>query len=183
MDLDAIVAKVAEHEPSTRTVRRRQRHAATALILRDLGDDGPGALFIERAARPGDRWSGHMALPGGFLDPVDDGPLEAAVRETREEVGVDLGRPVGRLDDTGGRVSDVVVSPFVFTVDTEPDLTLDAVEVADALWVPVAHLRSPRGAGEHWHGTSGPFPAIVYRGHPIWGLTYRVIRHFLRVVT
>lgn len=50
----------------------------------------PEALFIKRASRRGDRWTGHIALPGGRRDPedVDDGA--AAVRETMEEVGIDL---------------------------------------------------------------------------------------------
>ncbi|NNL85157.1 MAG: NUDIX domain-containing protein, partial [Myxococcales bacterium] len=47
-------------------------------------------LFIERARHPDDPWSGHMALPGGRLDPVDASLRAAAERETREEVGVEL---------------------------------------------------------------------------------------------
>ena len=50
----------------------------------------PEVLFIKRAGRPGDRWSGHTALPGGKRDPEDADDLTAAIRETREEVGLDL---------------------------------------------------------------------------------------------
>lgn len=51
----------------------------------------PEALFIKRAARKGDRWQGHVALPGGRRDPEDADDQATAVRETAEEVGIDLG--------------------------------------------------------------------------------------------
>jgi 8-oxo-dGTP pyrophosphatase MutT (NUDIX family) len=50
----------------------------------------PEVLFIKRAGRAGDRWSGHTALPGGKRDPQDADDLAAAIRETKEEVGLDL---------------------------------------------------------------------------------------------
>jgi 8-oxo-dGTP pyrophosphatase MutT (NUDIX family) len=49
-------------------------------------------LFIKRAGRVGDRWSGHTALPGGRRDPTDADDRAAAIRETKEEVGLDLTR-------------------------------------------------------------------------------------------
>ncbi|KAF9887657.1 hypothetical protein FE257_009750 [Aspergillus nanangensis] len=54
----------------------------------DNGD--PEVLFIKRASRVGDRWTGHVALPGGKRDPEDADDREAAIRETSEEVGLDL---------------------------------------------------------------------------------------------
>lgn len=50
----------------------------------------PEVLFIKRAGRAGDKWSGHTALPGGKRDPKDADDLAAAIRETKEEVGLDL---------------------------------------------------------------------------------------------
>ena len=61
----------------------------------------PEILFIKRAARKGDKWTGHIALPGGGREPADTDDQAAAVRETREEVGLDLSEdrciPVGNL--------------------------------------------------------------------------------------
>ena len=50
----------------------------------------PEVLFIRRASRQGDPWTGHIALPGGRRDPGDADDFSAAVRETWEEVGIDL---------------------------------------------------------------------------------------------
>ncbi|MBW3563039.1 MAG: CoA pyrophosphatase [Actinobacteria bacterium] len=180
--LDRIVARVASHEPDTSSPWMWQKQAATALVLLDRPDRGPEVLFIERASRDGDRWSGQMALPGGFVAPTDAGPMAAAIRESQEEVGIQLGDPIGRLDDEGGRVSDVIVSPFVFVLDREPELELDRSEVASAVWVPVPHLASRDARTFHWYRGMGPFPAIDYEGYTIWGLTHRVVTRFLRLV-
>ena len=50
----------------------------------------PEILFIKRANRVGDKWTGHVAFPGGRRDPEDDSDLAAAIRETQEEVGIAL---------------------------------------------------------------------------------------------
>ncbi len=47
-------------------------------------------MFIKRAAREGDRWTSHVALPGGKRDPEDEDDRATAVRETMEEIGLDL---------------------------------------------------------------------------------------------
>jgi 8-oxo-dGTP pyrophosphatase MutT (NUDIX family) len=74
--------------------------AAVTIILRE--EEGAAqALIIKRAERPGDHWSGHLALPGGRVDPIKDADLLAtAAREAYEEVGIDLlsgGSFIGRL--------------------------------------------------------------------------------------
>ena len=105
--LDEIRAGLHAHVPRELTGRRR---AAVAVALHDASD-GPEALFIERAERFGDPWSGQMAFPGGRVDPGDSGPRAAAERETLEEVGVDLSGAelLGRLGDidAGVRIKNI----------------------------------------------------------------------------
>lgn len=165
--------------------------ASVALVLRERAA-GPEVLLIERAEKEGDPWSGHMALPGGRVDPGES--VEAAARrETHEEVGLSLAdaETLGRLDDlTGrnaGRSSGLVISAFVFHHEGDAQLVHQESEVRDALWVPVWELADPaRHVHKSFHGTGGlQFPGIVV-GHPerqiVWGLTYRFFEVFYRVV-
>lgn len=114
----------------------------------------PEVLFIKRAGRAGDRWSGHVALPGGKRDPEDESDRAAAVRETREEVGLDLSATecleAGNLPErivatTFGRVPLMVLCPYIFlyTTKTTPPLKPSPDEVASVHWVPLRALLSP----------------------------------------
>lgn len=170
---------LASHRPRvTADHRAPDWQASTALILLDDGR-GPEILFIQRVERAGDRWSGHMALPGGKREPLDRSLAETAAREAREETGVRLDAPLGRLDDQGGRAHRGIVATYVFALDGRPDLRLARDEVADAVWIPVGALRDPDHAARHPVPGIGPFPAVRYEGYVIWGLTLRILDEFL----
>jgi 8-oxo-dGTP pyrophosphatase MutT (NUDIX family) len=158
-------------------------------VLRDVPGDVE-LLFIRRAEHPRDPWSGQMGLPGGRVDPGDASLLAAALRETREEIGLDLetvGRPLGRLSEVRthlplGSVPHSVV-PFAFAVDVEPVLRPNH-EVQEAIWVPLSFLadRANR-ASFTWvrKGLPLPMPCTTYRGRVIWGLTLRIVDELLEV--
>ncbi len=115
--------------------------------------------------------------------------MEAAIRETREEVGVDLesqGILIGQLDEvipSGG--PRIAVSPFVFAVPADVVVAPGPAEGASTVWVPLRHLADPASAAEHLQilpgGDSLRFPALAYDGHVIWGLTYRMLIQFLGI--
>ena len=77
--------------------------AAVAAVMR-IGLAGAEMLFIERSSKKGDPWSGQMAFPGGRTAALDEHSLATAVRETKEELDLDLAnlRPLGRLSDLEG---------------------------------------------------------------------------------
>lgn len=157
--------------------------AAVAAVVRD-GAEGAEVLLIHRAEDPADPWSGHMAFPGGRVDPTDDGTLDAAMREAREEVGLDLaaaGHLIGRLSDVAaigrGRPLSLVIEPFVFAVDDPGRLTPNA-EVADIVWVPLAWLaeRANRSSLEYEHGGGViRLPCYRFRQFVVWGLTFAMV--------
>jgi 8-oxo-dGTP pyrophosphatase MutT (NUDIX family) len=131
-----------------------------------------------------------MAFPGGHHDPTDPTLAATAERETLEEVGIDLaqhGRLVSRLDEVQaharGSALDMIVTPFLFALDEPLATNIDRTEVAAAVWIPLRVFREDR-----YHGTTAiargdfraEFPAFLYEGHTVWGMTYRMIRDFLR---
>lgn len=149
-------------------------------------------LLIHRSERHGDPWSGQMALPGGRRQPEDPDLLATSIRETREEVGLDLhryGRALAALDEIqavsrGARI-DLIISPFVHAIDSAPpDLKIDPAEVQSALWVPLRQLIDPVAQTTFHYDLGGrkfEFPAYAYRGYKIWGLTYRILSQFIEV--
>ncbi len=169
------------------------RRAAVALVLRE--DRGqPEVLLIHRADKDGDPWSGHMAFPGGRVDPDDQSLDHAARRETLEEVGVPLdgARTLGRIDDLQGRnagqPNSMVISAFVYQLTEPPgDLVLQESEVQHAFYFPLWELANPdRHVRRAFHQTGDwEFPGIMVGDsdrHVVWGLTYRFIEVFYAAV-
>jgi 8-oxo-dGTP pyrophosphatase MutT (NUDIX family) len=158
------------------------RRAAVAVILRE-GGAGLEILFIRRAEHPHDPWSGQMAFPGGRLEPGDADLVATAVRETGEELGLDLataGDCLGALDEVRAmarlRPMNLAIAPFVFRLKQDAPLRLSD-EVTSAHWLPLEPLFSGRFRSLHEYELGGSrlqFPCIVYEGLVIWGLTYRM---------
>jgi 8-oxo-dGTP pyrophosphatase MutT (NUDIX family) len=176
---------------SARTPRRVDSggvmETAVALILIP-GRSGLEALFIRRAERSGDPWSGHIALPGGRRESGDTDRLATAVRETEEEIGVRLPASalLGALDDlapSAPRVPPLVVSPYVFGLDRRPEARLSD-EVAGVLWLPLADLAASEGSS-CVPIRDKPTQVACYAcgGVVIWGLTYRIVSGFLKLAS
>lgn len=155
--------------------------AATALVVAP-GDDGLATILIERAERIGDRWSGHIALPGGRNDPDDRDLAETAIREAAEEVGVELPPPVGRLPDQVRSSLDGIIGTFVFTLPEQCGLVPAPAEAVSADWVPLTHLYDPRNATVHVKPDGTVHPGIRLRDRAIWGMTRRILDDFGRIL-
>lgn len=190
MRVEEIHRALAAFTPRTRDEVDAHRKAAVAAILRQAGED-VDVLLIRRAEHPRDPWSGHMACPGGRVDPGDATPLAAAMRETREEVGLDLERDarlLGRLSDavTFRRAVDVpaAIVPFVFELRGAPPLAINH-EVQEALWVPWSFLADRRNCSAFlWRRRGIPIPMPCYRfdGRVIWGLTLGMLSELMTLV-
>lgn len=157
--------------------------AAVALVL-SPADAGLELLFIRRALRADDHWSGHIALPGGRREPGED-LLATALRETREETGVLLsrGQLVGELDDLVPRTpapSPVVVRPFVFALAERPRVALDAREAAGFRWLSLDELLRCAGSSLVDIPGRGPVqtPSFACGDYVIWGMTRRILAGF-----
>lgn len=176
----ALLGVQPDAEPSSTQGRR----AAVAVVLRETSFDLE-VLLIQRAFREGDPWSGHIALPGGHREPSDPNLLATAIRETREEVGLDLdrhGQVLGRLAELRP-VSNLAleVSPFCFALERPAELC-HGPEVAASFWAPLGALASGRhDATYHFErqGRKLVFPAWNLGGRVVWGMTYRLLRDLL----
>jgi len=184
--LNYIRTRLAEHRPQRYELGEHTRQAAVAVILRARPED-IGILFIKRADKRGDPWSGHMAFPGGHREPGDADARAAAERETLEEIGLDLtgAEYLGPLDQQRamprGRSLDMVIEPHVFSLDHDPALTPN-FEVQEVVWTPLTPLaRNLRHDTETRPMAGRPTTFNGYRlerGHFVWGLTYRMLKSF-----
>ena len=168
-------------------LRRLMKRSAVAMILQ-VRDGELQILMIKRAERRGDPWSGHMAFPGGRMDKSDAHGYAVAVRETEEEIGLTLGEEdlcIGRLSELSARPHrgsfGMAVSPFVFRLEREADLTPNH-EVAEIVWVPLRFLLDDSNREEmmwHYRGAEIPVPCYWYEGHCIWGLSLMMLGELL----
>jgi len=157
--------------------------AAVALVLLPSAE-GLETLFIKRATREGDPWSGQIALPGGRRNPDEESLKLTAIRETLEEIGLDLsveGELLGELSELRPRtplLPPIIVRPYVFAVANRPTLVLSH-EVADAFWVSLSDLFDPERRKEvdiHFSNFHMRRPAIGVGEHVIWGMTEHILR-------
>lgn len=168
--------------------RRASMTAAAVLIPLVLRDEGLHLLLTQRTAHLTDH-AGQISFPGGRAEAWDTSPVDTALRETEEEIGLPRHRVevIGTLPDyltvTGYQVTPVVglVAP-PFTLAPDPN------EVADVFEVPLAFLMNgmhhqrmsfelPGGAGRR------SFYAMPWQRYFIWGATAGMLRnlfHFLR---
>ena len=190
-ELEKIRECFAGFEPEQLSVDGDER-AAVALVLRDRAQ-GPEVLFIERATRSGDPWSGHMAFPGGRLEPGDETARAAAQRETLEEVGLSLSGAeyIGRLGDLRGnrrfRQTRLVVSAYVFLLDDPGPMELDQTEVRSSMWFPLRGILDSESHVAYRSSETGTleFPGILVGEpgrHIVWGLTYRFVELFMEAI-
>ena len=164
------------------------RYAAIALVVRPA-PTGPELLMIKRAEFPGDPWSGHIACPGGRMEPGDADLAATAIRETREETGIDIdtdGTLIGALDDLSPRtprLPPIIIRPFVGVVSSTVGIRANR-EVAAAFWVPLAAIRERAswGLGTVIVGDAEELrvPTFRHGDHTVWGLTERALRDFLQ---
>jgi 8-oxo-dGTP pyrophosphatase MutT (NUDIX family) len=164
------------------------RDAAVAAIFRITEADALELLMIERASYAGDPWSGHIAFPGGRREPQDATLLDTALRETREETGVDLltaGRVLGALDRVNPMspaLPPLSISPFVAHLTENAPLALSN-EVAGSFWVPLTTLQHADVSREVEvtlsNGSTRRVRAFVHGRYTIWGLTERILRDLL----
>lgn len=154
----------------------RRAAVLVAIVARDV----PTLLLTQRTEHLPSH-AGQVAFPGGKLEPEDPDAVAAAVREAREEIGLDARfiQPIGFLDALRTHTG-FHVDPVVAVVEPGFNLTLDASEVADAFEVPLAFLMNVANhklQSRVRDGLERQFYTMPYGERFIWGATASMIKN------
>jgi 8-oxo-dGTP pyrophosphatase MutT (NUDIX family) len=189
-DIETIREKLAGRTARRQELLEIKKRAAVAVILRPVDDDTE-VLLIRRAVRERDPWSGHMAFPGGHQEPADADMRATAVRETFEEVGLDLLQHeyLGALDEfpatARGAFVGMIISPHVFALRDPRPVLRPNVEVAELVWGRVGQMM--RGEVDaikelRYDGEQRRLPAFRVQDQLVWGMTHNMLRSLFQLL-
>ena len=150
-----------------------------AVLIPVIEHAEPTVLLTMRAAHLNDH-AGQISFPGGKIDPADNSPLDAALREAEEEIGLDRSyvEPIGYLD-VYGTAFGFRILPTVARVRPGFELTINKGEVDDAFEVPLSFLMNPGNHQLHskeFRGAQRSYYAMPFAERYIWGATAGILR-------
>ncbi|MBL8882578.1 MAG: CoA pyrophosphatase [Hyphomicrobium sp.] len=171
--------------PSVRPADATQLRPAAVLVPIVIG--APLNVLLTQRTTHLAAHAGQIAFPGGKIEPQDETPLAAALREAQEEIGLDPGfvEPLGYVEPYETSTG-FLVTPVVAAVKPGFSLRPDPHEVADIFTVPLAFLldeANHRIDARDWRGAKRHFYAIPHEGRYIWGATAGIIRALHRRLT
>jgi 8-oxo-dGTP pyrophosphatase MutT (NUDIX family) len=160
---------------------KKLRGAVAVLFKEEAGD--LRLLMIKRSENPGDPWSGQMAFPGGHADSKDRTLFDTAVRETMEEVGINIQEQefLGCLRNVQPKNAPMVVTPFLFLRVSEVH-PMTSREAREVLWVPMSFLLNPKNVSSITIPIGDreiSMGCYVYLDHTIWGMSFRIIQEIV----
>ena len=151
-----------------------------AVLVPIVDRTAPTVLLTQRTAELASH-AGQVAFPGGKIDPSDESPVAAALREAKEEVGLApmLVEPIGYLD-LYLTFSGFRILPTLARVKPDFELTLNPREVTDAFEVPLEFLMEPanhRRKTRDWKGIPREYYEMPFGERYIWGITAGILRN------
>jgi 8-oxo-dGTP pyrophosphatase MutT (NUDIX family) len=175
--VDDLVGPVPEHSAPLLPAFPDARVSAVLIVLIE-GDDGAEVLLTRRSMEMRNH-RGEISFPGGRLD-AGETPIDAALREAHEEVGLDPSAPaiVGELDHLNTIVSRSYIVPIVSVLDRRPELRPQTAEVDRVFWTPVSELTRPGTYRlERWGSVPLDRPLHFFEldDETVWGATAHML--------
>lgn len=154
-----------------------EEYLTPAAVLVPLVSRGEGlTLLLTKRTDHLFHHPGQVSFPGGRMEAHDAGPVETALRETEEEIGLDRRRVeiAGFMDLYRTVSSRFVITPVVGFIEPPFTLNPDPFEVAEVFEAPLEHLLDPRNherRSEIFKGRQREFYVVLYKDYDIWGAT------------
>lgn len=157
----------------------------SAVLVPLFVENGDVSVLLTKRTEQVAHHKGQICFPGGVCDKNDNSLWLTAVREAREEIGIepDVITEVGKLDvvvtPTG-----FVIHPFVATINPPGTFRPNPEEIEEIFFVPVSHLADARNltfVSRTWFGRTYQDPVFTFRGREIWGATGRILVDLLEV--
>ena len=160
-------------------IAREQPVRPAAVLIAVVDHPEPTILLTQRSTHLNDH-AGQIAFPGGKIDATDSSPLDAALREAEEEVGLsrEFVEPLGYLD-LYGTAFGFRILPTVARVRPGFELAINHSEVDDAFEVPLSFLMNPVNHQVHskeFRGLERSYYAMPFAERYIWGATAGMLR-------
>jgi 8-oxo-dGTP pyrophosphatase MutT (NUDIX family) len=158
-----------------------------AVLLLIVYRDGEPHLVFSKKTETVPHHKGQFAFPGGLVEMDDASRVETALREAREEVGLDPAavEVLGVMDDVPTATTGFVITPVVGLCAAAPTLAPDGREIERVLEVPLRLLVEPGIFREEWwerDGRSRPVLFFTVGDDVIWGATARILKEFLELL-
>ena len=179
-------ALVSDYDLNTRPAAPRNLNPAAVLVPLVDRTSGFTVLLTQRTRHLSDH-AGQISFPGGRAEPGDRGPVETALRETREEIGLgpDYIEVAGYLDSYE-TVTAFLVTPVVAFVSPGFTLKLDEFEVAEAFEVPLNFILDSSNHQTHnriVNGRKRYYYVLEYENRYIWGATAGMLINLFRRIS
>ena len=159
---------------------------AAVLVLFVYPGDEPYLVFTKKTQTV-PHHKGQFAFPGGVVETFDGSRVETALREAREEIGLDRDavEVLGLFDDTPTNTSGFVITPVVGLYRGEPAFRADGREIEQVVSIPLSQLLDPACYREElWERSGARRPVVFFTcgEHVVWGATGRILRDLLDVL-
>lgn len=149
-------------------------------------DDGQTRFILTKRTDNVETHKGQISLPGGTSNPGETA-VKTALRETREEIGIDPDQVLilGELSPLHVKVSGFQITPIVGWLDNKPELVIEPAEVEDVFTIPLTDLlEDSNEEQEEWEIRGYPLSVPFFNFHPIrvWGATAMILAEFKQLI-